>query len=86
MLLYQYEEPAAGPREPDAGVPQSSSRGAPTMSRGCRKLFPVNRRIVALSTRRSTVATAVASEGKRLLHLLKPVFNAEPIVMRRGES
>jgi len=44
------------------------------MLRGCRKLFPVNRRIVALSTRRSTVATAVASDGKRFLHLLNPVF------------
>lgn len=64
-----------------AGVPQSSSRGALTISRGCRKFFPVNRRIIALSTRRSTVA----SEGKRLLHLLKPVFYVESIVMRSGE-
>ena len=56
------------------GYSSSSSIGAPLMLCGWRKLLPVNRRMVARSTRRSTVATAVASEGKRLRHLENPVL------------
>src|SRR3990172_4174085 len=57
----------------DSGAAQSS-RGAPTISRGCRKLLPVKRRIDRKSTSRSAVATAVASEGKRFFHFVKPAL------------
>ena len=60
-------------------VAVQSSSGAPTISLGLRKLFPVNRKIVARSTRRSAVATAVASDGKRLFHLVKPVLAVRTI-------
>jgi hypothetical protein len=41
---------------------------------GSRKLLPVKRRIVAWSTRRSTVAMALDSDGKRCFQLAKPVL------------
>jgi hypothetical protein len=63
--------PLSGHRE--RGVVQSS-RGAPVMRSGSRRLLPVKRRMVARSTRRSTVATAVSSDGKRDFHLEKPVL------------
>src|SRR5271170_2573811 len=56
-----------------------SSRGAPRISLGSRKLFPVKRRIVAWSIRRSTVAAACTSEGKKLFHLVKPQFAVRTI-------
>lgn len=52
----------------------SSSRGAPRVSRGSRMGLPPKRRIVARSTRRSTVATHSASEGKKAFQRLKPVL------------
>jgi len=44
------------------------------MSWGSRKLLPVKRRMVARSMRRSTVATAWASDGKELAQFEKPVL------------
>ena len=46
---------------------------------GSRKDLPVKRRIVAWSTRRSTDAIALSFDGKRLRHLLKPVFAVRTI-------
>ena len=60
----------------------SPSRGAPWMSRGRRNGFPVNRRIVAWSIRRSAMATACAGEGMNSPHSLNGRFNAEYSVMR----
>ena len=46
----------------------SSSRASPWISFGFRKPWPVKRRMVAPSTRRSTVATAEDSLGKNDFH------------------
>ena len=64
------------------------------MSRGWRKLLPVKRRMVARSTRRSTVATAWGSDGNRAVHfenaeLAVRIFNdggpSMAIADRRGK-
>nr|MBP7620923.1 hypothetical protein [Gemmatimonadales bacterium] len=64
-----------GPARGERGLGLTGhSSGAPEISRGVRQVLPVKRRMVARSTRRSTVAMAWASEGKRFFHWVKPVF------------
>jgi len=66
---------AAGAGTSERAIGNSSqSSGAPVISRGLRMVLPVKRRMVARSTRRSTVAMAWASEGKSFFHWVKPVL------------
>ena len=58
-----WERTEGSEQSSDGGV-YSSSRGAPKMSRGLRKGFPLKRRIVAWPMSRSALATAWASEGR----------------------
>jgi hypothetical protein len=84
------EPPAGGPvGEPAGGAGYSLSSGAPCTSRGCRYGLPLNRRMVASSTRRSAMATACAGDeaaGEQLLDDLGGELRARrPVEALEGE-